>query len=339
MALSKTEEEMQDAGRIFNEIYLEKIGDLADEIKDKRIIFIGMGSSVIFPGRNAKERSLKLNIKNKVEVFFASELFALDDFSNTYVFLCSNSGRTKETNLLFDYCKKRGAECIVITAFEDSMLAKKSDKKIILTNSIEGGVAATKSVIEMALLYDLLINILARNQGKDINVNEIGAEMKKIPEIFNENLNYEIGTEILNTMVNSNKIFIVGQDNGLAEEATLKCIEILRKDARFYPDTHIVHGPEEIISENDLVIIIKPNAFKDYLNDFEKVKNNTGCKIICLDENESIFPTVIVKSNRLFENYCYLVSSWNLFRRVANRLKIDIDHPKKISKVGNPLIR
>src|SRR5438067_1177927 len=133
MQLSETEKEMLEAEQLCLNFNFDITKGLAEKIGERRIIFAGMGSSLIFPGKHAKNRAMKLNIENKVEAFFAPDLFQYEDFSDTYVLLCSNSGKTKEVILLLDYVKSRGAKCVAITAVPDSILAQRSDEKIILT--------------------------------------------------------------------------------------------------------------------------------------------------------------------------------------------------------------
>lgn len=326
MNTSFTEQEMLEAKQVCLNFDFSITENLAKQIGNSRIIFTGMGSSLIFPGKQAKNRALKLGIKNKVEAYFASELFQYDDFSETFVFLCSNSGKTKEVILLLGYVKAHGGKCIALTTVTDSILAQRCDEKIILTCGFEKGVAATKSVVEQGLVYDSLIFNLAKLQGKDVNFASLKDELNKASEIIVDNINAKLDEDSLKFLTNSSQLFIVGLDNGVAEEITLKCYEIARKMALFYPDTHLVHGVEEAI-EGNCAIILDPDQFNSYLSDFEKFSEKTGCKLIYLGDK-------LPENN--FKNYILLASGWGLLRNIANSLQIDIDHPEKASKIGNP---
>ena len=103
----QTEKEMLESAEVFRAFELGETKSVAEEIGGKRIIFAGMGSSILFPAKNAKIRAFELNIRNRVEAFFASELLSYNRFPDTYVILLSNSGMTKETILLLDHLKKR----------------------------------------------------------------------------------------------------------------------------------------------------------------------------------------------------------------------------------------
>ncbi len=336
MKLSYTEEEMLEAEEVCLNFDFNTTKEIAQKIGLNRVIFTGMGSSLIFPGKHAKNRALKLNISNKVESYFASDLFQYTDFSETFVFLCSNSGKTKETILLLEHLKSCGAKCIAVTAVPDSILAQRSDEKIILNCGFEKGVASTKSVIEQGLVYDSLIYHLSNNQGKIVDFENLKNELVITSKIIHNNINLKIDKEILQTLVDSTNYFIVGLDNGVAEEITLKSYEIARKMALFYPDTHIVHGVEEAIEDN-CAIVFQPSAFKEYIIDFQKFSQKTNCRLIGID-NQSLLSGINIEINETFSAYCLLSAGWGLLRNVGNKMNLDIDHPKKASKVGNPFV-
>lgn len=334
MNLSFTEQEMLEAKQVCLNFDLDICKEIASKIGSSKIIFTGMGSSLIFPGKQAKNRALKLGISNKVDAYFASDLFQYKDFSDTYIFLCSNSGKTKEVILLLDYAKKHGAKCIALTTVADSILAQRADEKIILKCGFEKGVAASKSIMEQALVYDSLIFHLAKNQGREVDFNKLKEDLNQTAGFIEENTNGKLPENLLNELVKAEHYFIVGLDNGVAEEITLKTYEIARKLAFYYPDTHIVHGPEEAI-DGGCAIIFEPSAFENYIGDFEKFSGKTNVTLVGID-GKQLIPGLEVKINDNFRNYCLLSGGWGLLRNVANRLGIDIDHPVKASKVGNP---
>ncbi len=335
MNLSFTEQEMLDTKQVCLGFDFNVTKELANKIGSSRIIFTGMGSSLIFPGKQAKNRALKLNIKNKVETYFASDLFQYNDFSDTFVFLCSNSGKTKEVILLLEHIKKHNGTCIAVTTVADSILAQRVDEKIILSCGFEKGIAATKSIVEQGLVYDSLIFHLSKNEGKEVDFNSLKNDLNQTAQFIEENINLKLDDNTLNILSDSSHYFLVGLDNGVAEEITLKSYEVTRKIGLYYPDTHIVHGVEESI-EGNCAIIFDPIQFKDYLSDIETFSKKTGCQLIYVGETD--ITSVKVKINDKFRNYCLLSGGWGLLRNVANKLQIDIDHPEKASKVGNPFI-
>ncbi len=334
MQLSETEKEMLESERVCANFDFNTTKNLALKIGASRIIFTGAGSSVIFPAKQAKNRALHLGIKNKIEACFASDLFQYTDFSDTFIFLCSNSGKTKEVILLLDHVKKYGGKCIAVTAVADSILSQRCDDKIILTCGFEKGVAATKSVIEQGLVYDSLIFHLAKIQGKKIDFEILKKDLADAGKKISYNVNKKMDAQPVKKLAESKQYFICGLETGVAEEISLKTYEIARKMGIFYPDTHIVHGPEEAI-DGGCAIIFEPSKFEKFISDFQRVAVKSNITLVGID-NEPRIEGLNIEINETFRNYCLLSGGWALLRNVANYLQIDIDHPQKATKIGNP---
>ncbi len=330
----ETEKEMLESADVFKKFDFGITKKLAKEIGTKRVVFTGMGSSVLFPARQAKSRAFELNINNRVEEFFASDLLSYYDFSKTYVFLCSNSGMTKETILLLEHLKKKKTKYVAITAVPDSILAKRCNDKIIMQCGFENGVAATKSVIEQGLILDSLILNLAKNQNKNINFNKIKKYARDASKSILWNINLNVPNNIVNTLANASSIYFIGRKNGVADEITLKAHEIARKNAFFYPDTHIVHGIEESIESNP-IILFEPSKFKNFIDDFKGFSKRINAELFGID-TQKVIEGIKIKSIPYFGNYCLLAAGWGLLRSVAKKQSINIDKPKKAVKVGNP---
>ena len=330
----ETEKEMMESADVIKRFDFSITSKLAKEIGSKRVVLAGMGSSILFPAQNAKNRAFELNIKNRVEVYFASDLFAYNDFSDTYFILCSNLGMTKETILLHEHIKKRKGECLVITTVPDSTLAKRCRKKIIMQCGFEKGVAATKSVIEQGLILDSLMLNLAKNQGKRIDFKKMKRLLVNASKNISWNINAKVPDRMVDALADASSLYFAGRTTGVADEITLKAHEIARKSAVFYPGTHIVHGIEESIESNP-IILFEPSKFKNFIGDFKNFSKRTNCKLFGIDR-ETIIEGIKIKSTPFFENYCLLAGGWGLLRVVAGKLNIDIDKPKKALKVGNP---
>ncbi len=330
----ETEKEMLEGADVIKRFDFDVTKSLAKEIGNKRVIFTGMGSSVLFPAKQAKSRAFELNISNRVEEFFASDLLSYNDFSGTYVFLCSNSGMTKETILLLEHIKKRKAKYIAVTAVPDSILAKRCEQKITMRCGFEKGVAATKSVIEQGLILDSLIFNLAKNQNKNINLNKIKKCASDASKSILWNINASTPKDITNDLAKASSIYFIGRKTGVADEITLKAHEIARKNAFFYPDTHIVHGIEESIESNPIVLF-EPSKFKNFIGDFTSFSKRINGKLYGID-SKRLIEGIKIKSAPYFENYCLLAAGWGLLRSVAKRQNINIDKPRKAVKIGNP---
>lgn len=332
----ETEKEMAESAGVFRAFDFDETKLLAKSIGAKRIIFAGMGSSILFPAKNAKARSFGLGIKNRVEAFFASELLSCNNFEDSYVILLSNSGMTKETMLLLNHLKWKNAKFAAVTAVADSPLAKKSKNKIIMGCGFEKGVAATKSVMEQALILDSLVFHLAKSQGIKINFRKLNKSMIDASEKILLNISLKLPEFMLESLSKAGSIYFAGSNKGAADEIALKTHEIAGKSAYFYPATHIVHGIEESIKANP-IILFEPSKFKPFIPDFKKFSGRTGCSLFGIDaKDSSSIDTIKIKSNEFFNNYCLLAGGWGILRNVANELGINMDRPKKAVKVGNP---
>lgn len=265
-----------------------------------------------------------------MEAFLSSDLLQYADFSNTFLFLASNSGKTKEVLLLLEHAKKHGAACIGITANVDSPLAQQCHETIFLTSQFEKGIAATKSVIEQALIYDSLIFHLAELQKKSVDFQQIKRDLKDTGEKIAQNAELLIDVKLLSVIAESPCYFFAGLETGVAEELALKMLELVRKPAVFYPDTLILHGPAEAIDQGT-VVIVDPNQFELFASNFKEFSKKTSTRIIGLGNGD-----ISLAINKIFQNYCLLAGGWGLLRNIANYLHIDVDSPQKISKVGVP---
>jgi len=331
MELSHTEKEMFETIDVVRKFDLRKIEGFAKklEIGQKQIILTGMGSSVLFPAKNAKDAAFRIGLKNKVEAAFASDFTKFDAscFDNSVVFLCSNSGKTKEVMLLLEKLDgNKKANLVGITATPDSILHQKARETHVLSCGKEQGVAATKSVIEQALTYEFLLRIL---NGE--NISKYGNGLLELSKTMEKILSAKIDEKIIEKLASSKTIYFVGSENGVAQEVALKIIEATGKMTGFYPNTEIIHGPQEFISEEDAVVIVNPSELSGFMDDFAKA----GCPVFCISGNKEKYETITIPLAKGFENYCYLVAGWNLLKHIGHKLGVDMDHPKKVTKVGN----
>ena len=241
---------------------------------------------------------------------------------------------TKETILLLKHIKKRNAKYAAVTAVPDSILAKRCKDKIVMQCGFEKGVAATKSVIEQGLILDSLVLNLAKNQGKKINFGKIKRYASDASKSILRNININAPSDMIDTLAKASSIYFIGRKTGVADEITLKAHEIARKNAFFYPDTHIVHGIEEAIESNPIVLI-EPSKFKNFIGDFTSFSKRINSSLYGID-SKRLIEGIKIKSVPYFENYCLLAAGWGLLRSIAKKLNINIDKPKKAVKVGNP---
>ncbi|MBN1501562.1 MAG: SIS domain-containing protein [Spirochaetes bacterium] len=318
--------EMFETVDIIKSLNLEKLSEFADCIKNsKNIFFTGEGSSRIFPSKRAIDFSLKNNLQFNMHSEGAVQAmdYNLKDFT---VLAASNSGRTKEVVQLFLKLQKENHNKLFsVVANENTPLQEMASSCVILSCGKENAVAATKSVMEQALVYDI---ILRKSTGLPMpDLNELSSKIKDTLEMV-------IPEDIVNILKNASTIYFAGRNNGVAEELTLKTNEITRKKSDYLEGTYAVHGIEEVMNKNEALIIIDP-----FSNEEEKFKScladKIGIPVTAVTAGDSIFPKIKIPRMEGYDEFIQLAAGWNLLATAGVELGINLDMPQRARKIGN----
>ena len=317
--------EMLEVGEIIKHLDMKKILSYEKEVKKERIFFTGEGSSRIFPAKKIMYEARKKNYKENFYTDCAAQALEYKLLDST-VFIASNSGKTKEDLELIQKLKRQNHNNIIsIVANANTPIMNEAHVSYLLTCGKENAVAATKSVMEQALFYDLLFGKLNDIPFPDLN---------KLGNLITQVLEMPIPEEITDTLINSKIIYFAGRNNGVAEELTLKANEIARKKSDFLEGTYVFHGIEEVMNTDEVVVIVDP--FKD---EEEKYKNvlikGIGLKVIAISTRKTIFPTIIIPEYGDFTNYIEIAAGWNLLVEVGINVGIDVDKTLRARKVGH----
>jgi len=323
-------QEMMETPEILRNFKLEGADAVIDAIKAAgKVFFTGEGSSRIFPAKNAMCSAMRAGYDLNLATEGGRQ--ACDyDLSDFVVFGASNSGSTKEAICLLDGLKKAGHKKIYgLTARQDTTLSKMAEKTFVLKCGWEQAVAATKSVAEQGLFYQ---ELLAQTQGKTVT-DKLGC----VGDAVEDALTNEIDPAITKAIANAGTIYFAGRNDGVAEELTLKTNEITRKKSDYLEGTYAVHGIEEVMNADDVVILINP--FKAEL---EKIKETlvdvVGLTVIAVSDEDTIFPTIKVKDAGELSTYVYLAAGWNILIEVGVSLGVNLDKAERARKVGNEFI-
>jgi glutamine---fructose-6-phosphate transaminase (isomerizing) len=322
--------EMMQTPDILRRFALKNADKVAASIKQERKLFLtGEGSSRIFPAKNAmycaRRAGYKLNLAT--EGGLQACTYDLSDF---VVFGASNSGQTKEVIRLFDRLKNVGHQHLyALTANQNTKLESLAKQTFILSCGREDAVAATKSVAEQALFYQLL---LAATQG--INLEK---KIAALADAYKTALTIPIDKKIINAIASAGTIYFAGRNDGVAEELTLKTNEITRKKSDYLEGTYAVHGVEEVMNPDDVVIFIDP-----FRSELEKIKQTLAdgvkMKVFAVCTEDTIFPTIKVPDIGELGNYVYLAAGWNILVETGVSLGINLDKPQRARKIGNEFI-
>jgi glucosamine--fructose-6-phosphate aminotransferase (isomerizing) len=304
--------------------------EVASEIgKAGKLLLTGEGSSRIFPAKNAIRKSLRWGTDLTV-ITDGSRQAAQYDLSRMAVFCASNSGRTKEVVLLAKMLAAGGNEKrYALTANHDTLLEKECTRTFVLNCGWEQAVAATKSVVEQTLFYE---SILWHLTGRDMS-----RELKALPSQLEEALTINIDRDLVDIASRASTIYFAGYNDGVAEELTLKTNEITRKKSDFLEGTYAVHGIEEVMEKNDIVIVIDP--IEEEIEKLREVlEEGVGLKIVAIADRETPFTTIRVPSAGEMNPFIFLAAGWNLLVEIGLSLGINLDKPERARKVGNEFV-
>ena len=292
-----------------------------------KLLLTGEGSSRIFPAKSLIQtaRQLGWNIELHTEAGRQAQEYNLSDWA---VFALSNSGRTAEVIALFDKLSKAGHNHLYsLTAFADSKLESLATQGYVLECGKEGAVAATKSVIEQALFYRALLEHATGNCTLGNRLNDLATQMQTA-------LTMPIEEDLIRKVASARTIYWAGRNDGVAEELTLKTNEITRKPADYLEGTYAVHGIEEVMSAEDVVLWINP--YPDSEVKFQEVLGKgVGMTIIAIADHDTIFPTIRIPSADDLSPFVQMCAGWNILVEVGLSLGIDLDKPERARKVGN----
>jgi glucosamine--fructose-6-phosphate aminotransferase (isomerizing) len=317
--------EMMETPGIINSFDPSCVQEFINAIRKRKSLFLtGEGSSRIFPAKRAISSSLKKRSAFPVitEACTQAAEYALDDYA---VFAASNSGQTKEViRLAMALNKKKHGALFGLTSNRNTKLGEIADRTHVLNCGRENAVAATKSVIEQGLFYDSLIRAL--NNEKMEGLNALAIDVEKA-------LTHKIDDTIIEIITKAEIVYFAGRNNGVAEELALKTNETTRKKSDFLAGTFAVHGIEEVMNRNEVLIWIdEQEKFKECLAD------GVGMNIIAVAANKTIFPTIIIPGGGEYAEYVQLAAGWNILVETGTALGINPDKPQRARKIGNEFI-
>lgn len=292
-----------------------------------RLLMTGEGSSRIFPAKSAIKQARKKGwpIQLHTEAGLQAQQYDLTDWA---VFALSNSGRTAEVIKLFSRLAGQDhPHRYSLTAFENSKLESLATTGYVLECGEEGAVAATKSVVEQALFYRALLEHAA-------GALDLGERLSELADHIEAALTVQIDPQLTKRIASAPIIYWAGQNDGVAEELTLKTNEITRKSADYLEGTYAVHGIEEVMNAQDVLLWVNPDSeseskFADVL------KKGVGMEIIAISHRETSFPTIRIPDAGDLGEFVQMAAGWNVLVEVGLSLGIDLDKPQRARKVGN----
>ena len=300
---------------------------IAQQIKKAGKLFLsGEGSSRIFPAKNfidlIRQSGLDLTVATE-----GSRQAMEYDLSKWAVFASSNSGQTAETIDFLSKLRKEGhQQRFSVTANPQGKIIEFTNDSFVLTCGKEEAVAATKSVVEQALIYQSLL----------CNMIDCGCpQSAKQAATFGEQiLKVEHESAMITALAQAGTIYFAGRNNGVAEELTLKTNEITRQKSDFLEGTYLLHGAEEIMQSNDVIVLIDPFE-AEWQRIKERYVDAINLTLIAVATKETPFKTIVIPALKGYDTYLQLLAGWNLLVQVGITRGVNLDKPQRARKIGN----
>lgn len=291
------------------------------------LILTGEGSSRIFPAKMMIHQAMLRWYHGQIITQWARQLMEYDIQDYTICAL-SNSGKTKEVINLLQHLTQLGHQHIIgVTAWHDTLLQQLSHVCHILWSGPEHACAASKTVIEQALVYDTILCHLCWQTPS----------YQDLANLFEQTLTSQIDDNIIKLCTQASVLYIAGRNDGVAEEISLKTNEITRKKSYYLEWTFAVHGVEETMNADELVILIDPYPSEEEKFD-QVLRQWVGMQVVAIWHKQTRFPTIITPSHDRYSWYLQIASWWNLLTQIGLACDINIDQPSKARKVGNEYI-
>lgn len=317
--------EMMEVPEIIRAFTLPDVDPIVEAVRTRqRLALSGEGSSRIFPAKNAIHRARQAG-STLAFLTEGSRQLAEYPHSDTVVIAASNSGATREVIALANALTNAGHDAFFgLTATPGSPLEAAVSECYLLSCGAELAVAATKSVVEQALFYQMLAGRLAGEQTL----------LSDLASAVDHALRMEIPHRFIESLAAAPTIYFAGRNDGVAEELTLKTNEITRKKSDYLEGTYAVHGIEEVMSADDVVIAIDPFP-AEIAKLREVLVDGVGLTVIAVASMATELPTIQIPEAGAFSGYVQLAAGWNLLVETGLELGIDLDHPVRARKVGN----
>ncbi|EMI18329.1 sugar isomerase (SIS) [Rhodopirellula maiorica SM1] len=306
----------------------DRMHAMADKIVEAgNLMITGEGSSRFFPAKQAISWARKQGCS--IGIHTESALQAMEyDLLDWVVLGLSNSGQTAEVIELFYNLKLDGhSKRYSLTTFHNTQLETFASTGYVLDCGEENAVAATKSVVEQGLFLRALLEQIH-------GVNTLAQRQNELADAVQTALLSELPAELVCRVARAKTVYWAGRNDGVAEELTLKTNEIIRKSADFLDGSYAVHGIEEVMDAEDVLIWIEPHSVSEAK--FKSVlERSVGMEIIAIASRPTSFPTIMIPNARDLSGFVQMAAGWNLLVNVGLKLGVDVDTPLRARKVGN----
>ncbi len=260
----------------------EEISAKIEALQPDEVIFTGCGTSYYISISAAYTFGELTGISSKPipssEIFLAPKA-VFPKNKKVLLIAFSRSGNTSEVVKAVDYVQEHNlAECISITAYPESDLAKLSNYTIVLPHVQEKSVVMTGSFTNLLLTSQIIAGIVANNEAFLEELNQIPQSATAIWK-ETEELAKKIGE---NPAYQSFIYLGLGGHFGLASEGMLKMKEMTQVSCEAYNPLEFRHGPISVVTEEYMIIHLANNSIRKYEQDIVKDIQDVKGKVLTI---------------------------------------------------------
>jgi glucosamine--fructose-6-phosphate aminotransferase (isomerizing) len=319
--------EMLETPELVGRFDFARTKNIAGEVaKTGKLFIAGEGSSRIFPAKNFIDQVRRMGLDLTVATEGSRQCMDYD-LSRWAVIASSNSGQTAETiDFLIKLQREGHQQRFAVTANPQGKIIEFANESIVLACGKEEAVAATKSVVEQALVYQ---SLLCHMTGC-----ECPKGAKQVETLGKQILDVDYDSAMIDALAQAGTIYWAGRNNGVAEELTLKTCEIARQKSDFMEGTYLLHGAEEVMQTSDVIVLIDPFE-AEWQRIQQRYVDALKMKIIAIAPKETPFDTIIVPTLAGYDTYLQLFAGWNLLVQIGVAHNLNLDKPQRARKIGN----
>jgi len=319
--------EMFETLELFVQFDFGQTKSIAQQItKTGKCFLSGEGSSRIFPAKHFIDQVRRSGLDLTVATEGSRQAMEYD-LSQWSVIASSNSGQTAETIDFLSTLRREGhSQRFAVTANPQGKILEFANESVVLSCGKEEAVAATKSVVEQALVYQSLLCTMI-DCACPQSATQVATLGKQVLEV-------ELDSAMIASLAQAGTIYFAGRNNGVAEELTLKTNEITRKKSDYLEGTYLLHGAEEIMQPNDVIVLIDPFE-AEWQRIKERYVDAINLTLIAIAPKETPFQTIVLPALKGYDAYLQVFAGWNLLVQIGIACNVNLDKPQRARKIGN----
>lgn len=246
----------------------------------------------------------------------------------------SQSGRSDDLLAMTRSAKRSGALTVAVTNVVDSPLARTCDILLPICAGPELSVAATKTFIGTAVA-------LARLTAQWADDDYLRHAIERLPKRLAAAAELDWSAAVP-TLADAASLVIIGRGSTLAvaREAALKLKETCHRHAEAFSGAEFLHGPVSLVSNRYPILMLMPtDAAAPGMRLLADELQHLGSSLFVAEAGATSatpLPTLAPDQPEA-DAICLIQSFYAMAVELAQKLNVDVDRPRHLSKVTSTL--